>query len=134
MAAAAGTGTVLDSLIPALGARHDYVAIDTSPGLTEVGRRRFPDVHWRVEPVEPVLERLYAELDLITVGQALHRLERDRFLRATRGALRPGGLLAVLQHEAAPDVSEELSAVFGADAVEEVAVPGAARMTLARRG
>lgn len=132
--AAAGTGIVLDSLMPALGTRHDYVAIDSSPGQAEIGRRAFPEVHWRVDQVETVLERLYAELDLVAVGPAFHRLERDRFLRATRGALRPGGLLAVLQHEGAADVREEIGAVFGADAVEEVAEPGAARMTLARRG
>ncbi len=104
--AGAGTGIALEGLVHHLGEAHDYVAVDVSPGMVELGREKLSFVAWHVEPVEPALTRYRDELDLIIAAQAYQWLDREQFVRSAISALRPGGVVAVLQnnrdHESSP--------------------------------
>ena len=53
-----------------------------------------PRIHWRVEPAEHCSLHGHSA-DLVTVAQAYHWFEHDRFCSEARRVLRPGGLVAV---------------------------------------
>lgn len=94
--AGAGTGIVLDTLLPVLGERADVTAVDVSPDMVAQGERRHPSVRWVVAPAEDVIEQA-ACVDLVVAAQSYQWMQRPRFLRACRAALGPTGVLAVAQ-------------------------------------
>ncbi|GAA4625795.1 class I SAM-dependent DNA methyltransferase [Cellulomonas oligotrophica] len=108
--AGAGTGIALEGLVHHLGEAHDYVAVDVSSGMVELGRQKMGFVDWKVEPVEPALARFDDELDLIVAAQAYQWLDREQFVHGALAALRSGGVLAVLQNNRDHDSSAFLSA------------------------
>jgi SAM-dependent methyltransferase len=81
------------------------VATDASAAQIEHAFRG-ERITYRVEPAEATsLET--ASVDLVTVGQALHWFDLDRFYAEVRRVLRPGGVLAAWCYgrcEIAPDV------------------------------
>ncbi|KPI17186.1 hypothetical protein OK074_8216 [Actinobacteria bacterium OK074] len=95
--AGAGTGILLETLVPLLGPRARTAAVDVSSDMVDLGRAKFPQVHWSVGPVEPYLEAA-TEVDLVTAAQAYQWFDRPRFLAAAVKSLRPGGLVAVVQN------------------------------------
>lgn len=108
--AGAGTGIALEGLVGLLGEEQDYVAVDVSGGMVEVGRAKLGFVDWHVEPVEPALARYRESLDLIVAAQAYQWLDRERFVREALAALRTGGVLAVLQNNRDHESSAFLAA------------------------
>jgi SAM-dependent methyltransferase len=94
---ACGPGRVALDLAPAFART---VAIDLEPEMVAVGRaeaarRGLGQVEWRVGRAEAA--RLAAgSVDLVTVGEAFHRLDQARVLRNARRWLKPGGGFATL--------------------------------------
>src|SRR5690606_31583471 len=76
-------------------ARHFARVIATEPSAEQVAQApAHPRVEYRVEPAEsPSLAD--ASADLVTVAQAMHWFDLDRFHVGVRRVLRPGGLVAV---------------------------------------
>lgn len=75
-------------------AAHFERVIGTDPSAAQIeAAEAAPNVEYRVEAAEaPTLAD--ASCDLITVAQALHWFDLDRFLAQVRRVLRPGGVLA----------------------------------------
>lgn len=75
-------------------AGHFERVVATDPSAGQIAQAvRCPNVDYRVEPAEQsTLEACSA--DLITVAQALHWFEFDRFYREAARVLKPGGILA----------------------------------------
>jgi SAM-dependent methyltransferase len=69
------------------------IATDASPSQVRRGAAR-PGLYYAAARAEAGAVRP-ATADLVTVAQALHWLDLDRFYAEARGALVPGGLLAV---------------------------------------
>lgn len=87
---AAGSGQAS----PALAAYFDrVVATDASAAQIAVAVPH-PQVDYRVAPAE-ASDLPSASVDLITVAQALHWFDLDRFYAEVRRVLKPGGVLAV---------------------------------------
>lgn len=76
-------------------ARHFARVIATEPSAEQVAQApAHPRVEYRVEPAEsPSLAD--ASADLVTVAQAMHWFDLERFHAGVRRVLRPGGLVAV---------------------------------------
>jgi len=79
------------------------LAVDVEPemiaaGRDEASRRGVKNIAWLVERAED-LELAAASIDLITIGEAFHRLDQKRILERARRWLRPGGALATLGGE-----------------------------------
>lgn len=75
-------------------------AIDLEPEMIEVGQalaaeRSVGNVRWRVGPAEELAVPA-ASFDLITIGEAFHRLDQRVVATKALGWLRPGGRLATL--------------------------------------
>src|SRR5687767_1259250 len=75
-------------------AAHFVRVVGTDPSAAQVAQAEARDnVEYRVEPAEaPSLDD--ASVDLVTVAQALHWFDLERFHAAVRRVLRPGGLVA----------------------------------------
>lgn len=95
--AGSGPGVVLEDLLPTFGPLAHYTAVDISADMVATGAERLPEAIWVHSPVEPDLEQR-RDLALITVGQAAHWFDRPRFYAAAIQALRPGGVLAIIQN------------------------------------
>ncbi len=79
------------------------LAIDLEPEMIEVGkqeaaRRGIGHINWLVGRAED-LELAPSSLDLITIGEAFHRLDQTLIARKALGWLKPGGSLATLGTE-----------------------------------
>lgn len=87
----AGCGSGQASL--GLAAHFDSV-IASDPSAAQIAAASaHPRVQYRIEPAEaPSLAD--ASVDLVTVAQALHWFDQDRFHAAVRRVLRPGGVIA----------------------------------------
>src|SRR5512144_2037025 len=108
--AAVGTGVLVDlatgpgRIALDLAARFArVVAIDLEPDMIEVGRRRaaergIANVEWHVGRAED-LDVAPSSVDLVTIGEAFHRLEQSVIAAKAFGWLRPGGCLATLGTE-----------------------------------
>ncbi|MFI2370234.1 class I SAM-dependent methyltransferase [Streptomyces sp. NPDC018833] len=95
--AGAGTGIVLEGLIPVLGPACRYEAVDLSTDMVAMGKEKFPQVRWAVGEAEPFLEQA-TDIDLIVAAQSFQWMDRPRFLRAAQRCLRPGGAVAIIQN------------------------------------
>jgi ubiquinone/menaquinone biosynthesis C-methylase UbiE len=78
----------------------DVWAIDLEPEMVEVGRREatrrgLGQIRWQVGRVED-LQAPAAHFDLITCGEAFHRLDRPCVAALCFGWLKPGGALVTL--------------------------------------
>lgn len=93
----AGTGIVLEGLLPHLPADCRVVGIDYSHDMIQVGSKKFPDVEWIQGEAETLLKPL-APIDLITAGQSYQWLDRDRFLAEANASLNSRGGLAIMQN------------------------------------
>ncbi|MDG9671067.1 class I SAM-dependent methyltransferase [Hahella sp. CR1] len=93
----AGTGIALEGLMPILGNQHRYYAVDISADMIAQGRRKFPNVDWRLGKAEEVIPTL-PELDLILAAQSFQWMDRPQMLAATRQALSSDGVFAVIQN------------------------------------
>jgi ubiquinone/menaquinone biosynthesis C-methylase UbiE len=94
---ACGPGRAALDLAPAF---ERVWAIDLEPEMVEVGRqeaarRGAHNITWIVGRAED-LEAPAGEFDLITVGEAFHRLDQARILERTLAWLKPGGGFATL--------------------------------------
>jgi SAM-dependent methyltransferase len=95
---ACGTGQVAFALA---GSFAEIWAVDQEPDMIDVARRKADGTAAaaRYRFVTCAAERLEApagHFDLVTIGNAFHRLPRTVIARATLGWLRPGGFLALL--------------------------------------
>jgi SAM-dependent methyltransferase len=87
-----------------LAASFDSVwAVDLEPEMIEAARqtalrRRIGNITWRVGPAE-ALEAPAGAFDLITVGEAFHRLDQPLIAHRAMRWLKPGGHLATLGGE-----------------------------------
>lgn len=94
-----GTGTGVLALIAAeLG--HDVTAVDLSPGMLEVARRKAMsaglEIDWRVVDAETLAIDLHG-FDVVMCRHLLWTMpDPDRAVRTWRDAARPGGLVAVI--------------------------------------
>jgi SAM-dependent methyltransferase len=88
----------------ALAARFDRVwALDLEPEMIEVGaaeaaRRGVDNISWIVGRAEEAVFDAGA-VDLITIGEAFHRLDQTTVIRNTADWLKPGGSLVTLGTE-----------------------------------
>lgn len=75
-------------------AAHFGTVIASDPSAAQIAAASVhPRVHYRVEPAEtPSLAA--ASVDLVSVAQALHWFDQERFHAAVRRVLRPGGVIA----------------------------------------
>lgn len=97
---ACGPGRVALDLAHAFEA---VIAIDLEPemiaaGQREAARRGIGNVRWRVGRAEDA-EIAPASVDLITIGEAFHRLDQGRIADHALGWLKPGGCLATMGTE-----------------------------------
>jgi SAM-dependent methyltransferase len=76
-------------------ARHFGRVVATEPSAEQVAQAApHPRVEYRIEAAEtPSLDQ--CSVDLVSVAQALHWFDLDRFHAAVRRVLRPGGVIAV---------------------------------------
>lgn len=86
---ACGTGQLALALRPAFA---EVWAVDAEPGMIRVLGRAAPDVHTVISRAEDFVA---ADFDLVTIGNAFHRLHRDEVARRALGWLLPGGHLAL---------------------------------------
>jgi ubiquinone/menaquinone biosynthesis C-methylase UbiE len=75
-------------------------AVDQEPEMVEAGRGEaarlgIGNVHWRVSRAED-FEAPPGSFDLITIGEAFHRLDRPRISAMAYAWLKPGGALVTL--------------------------------------
>jgi SAM-dependent methyltransferase len=82
--------------------RH-VVAIDVEPEMIAVGKQRasrlgITAIDWRVMPAEQ-LHLAPASVELVTIGEAFHRLDQNRILQLASEWLIPDGCLATLGGE-----------------------------------
>jgi len=94
---ATGPGRVALDLAPSFAS---VIAVDIEPDMIAVARRRgrqlgIDNISWRVGRAEE-LSFSPESFDLVTVGEAFHRLEQARVAEATFRWLRPGACLATL--------------------------------------
>ncbi|KAA2284090.1 class I SAM-dependent methyltransferase [Arenimonas fontis] len=76
-------------------ARHFRRVHASDPSATQIAAAPAdPRITWRVEPAERCSLPDHGA-DLVTVAQAYHWFEHERFIAEVRRVLRPGGLLAV---------------------------------------
>jgi SAM-dependent methyltransferase len=76
------------------------IAIDQEPEMVAIGReeaarRGVANVSWSVGRAEEA-ERPAASVDLITIGEAFHRLDQEKILHLALAWLKPGGCLATM--------------------------------------
>ena len=79
------------------------VAIDVEPEMIAVGKQRasrlgITAIDWRVMPAEQ-LQLAPASIELVTIGEAFHRLDQNRILQLASAWLVPDGCLATLGGE-----------------------------------
>ena len=96
--AGAGTGIALEALLPRIPEQTRILAVDLSPDMVDIGRKKFPEVEWTLGPAEPFLEAFCDAANLVIAAQAYQWMDRPRFLIAARSALRQGGALAIIQN------------------------------------
>lgn len=97
---ACGTGQVALALAPYV---RELLAIDQEPEMIEVARAAadragVDNVRWQVGRGEELIAPVDA-FDLITIGNAFHRLDRSLIAERARDWLAPGGALALLQSD-----------------------------------
>lgn len=78
----------------------DVLAVDLEPDMLAVGRRLAAErgaanITWQRARAED-LQLPAGTLDLITIGEAFHRLDRREILDLARAWLKPGGILATM--------------------------------------
>lgn len=96
---ATGPGRIALDLAPRF---ERVVAMDLEPEMIEVARNRakargLANITWSVGRAED-LELPTGSIDLITIGEAFHRLDQRLIARKAFEWLRPGGALATLGH------------------------------------
>ena len=94
---ACGPGRIALALAPKF---ESVLAVDLEPHMVEVGRRRageagIANVSWIVGRAED-LELAAESVDLITIGEAFHRLDQGKVLELAMHSLKPGGVLATM--------------------------------------
>ncbi len=94
---AAGPGRVALALASAFAA---VEAVDLEPDMVEVGAREarrlgLDHVRWTVGRAED-FEATPATVDMVTIGEAFHRVDQNRVLANARRWLKPGGSLVTL--------------------------------------
>ncbi len=94
---ACGTGQIAVPLAPSFGR---VLAVDLEPEMIDVGRRiaeraGVDNVDWQVARAED-LSIDAGTVDMVTIGNAFHRLDRKRVAGEARSWLRPGGVLVVM--------------------------------------
>jgi SAM-dependent methyltransferase len=97
MALAIDCGCGTGQLSVPLAARFErVVATDASEAQIQSATQH-PHVEYRVAPAESTGER-DRSADLLTVAQAAHWLDLDRFYEEARRVIRPGGVLALISY------------------------------------
>ncbi len=82
---------------------NDVMAVDIEAEMIAAGRQEasrcgVTNIAWRVERAED-LQLPARSFELITIGEAFHRLDQERILRCALGWLQPRGSLATLVAE-----------------------------------
>jgi SAM-dependent methyltransferase len=80
-----------------LAARFDRIAAVDASAAQIASATAHPRVQYRVAPAESTGERDHSA-NLVTVAQAAHWLELDRFYHEARRVIRPGGVLALITY------------------------------------
>lgn len=86
--------------LPIAGRFAHVWAVDQEPEMIAAGQREaarlsITNVHWRVGRAED-FEAAGSSYDLVTIGEAFHRLDRPRVARLTFACLKPGAALVTL--------------------------------------
>lgn len=94
---ACGTGQIAVPLARSFGR---VLAVDLDPEMIGVGRRvaeraGIDNIDWRVGRAED-LAIAAGTVDMVTIGNAFHRLDRRQVAGRARSWLRPGGVLVVM--------------------------------------
>ncbi len=87
----------------------EILAVDVEPEMVEAGRReaarlRVAHIRWSIGRAEDFAAPA-GRFDLVTIGEAFHRLDRARVAGKAFGWLKPGGALVTLGMENAAHVS-----------------------------
>lgn len=92
-------------------ARHFGEVVGTDPSAAQIAHAiPHPHVLYRVEPAEaPTLAP--ASVDLVTVAQAYHWFDAERFIEAVRRVARPGAIVAIWSYGLSR-VDDAVDAVF----------------------
>ena len=92
-----GPGTVALDLAPAF---HEVVALDPEPEMLAEGRAAstFEHVHWVEGGAEDIPGLGLGWFQAVTLGQSLHRTDRDRTLSIVHDVLQPGGAMLLIHH------------------------------------
>jgi ubiquinone/menaquinone biosynthesis C-methylase UbiE len=93
-----GTGRVAVALAPHF---REVVAVDPDAEMVDEGRKhaleaRVSNINWHVSRAEEFAAPL-GKFDLITIGDAFHRLDQDRVLEEARCWLADSGGIAIIQ-------------------------------------
>jgi len=92
-----GSGTGRPTAETLVGAGHEVLGVDVSPGMVELATRQVPGASFRCADIREVALR-DASFDAVCVYFSLMQMSRDdqsRLLRRLVQALKPGGSLAV---------------------------------------
>jgi len=115
---ACGTGQIALAIAPYVT---QVLAVDQEPDMVAVGQRAadeegLDNIRWSAAPAEAVvLEETY---DLVTIGNAFHRLDRERVARRLVPHLADGGGIALLWSGSPSDGDAAWQQVLQ-DAIEE---------------
>ncbi len=88
---ACGTGQVT---VPLAKVFEDVLAIDQEAEMIELARKHQTNINWTTASVETL--DTGESFDLITIGNAFHRFDRQEVARRAFRWLKPGGCLAIL--------------------------------------
>lgn len=95
--AGSGPGTLALELTPDFA---DVVALDPEPAMLAAGRARAGDarIRWVEGRAEDIPRLGLRGFQAVTLGQSLHRMDRESVLEIVHGILVPGGAVALVHH------------------------------------
>ncbi len=93
----AGTGILLEGLIPPFSQKHQFFAIDISETMVSYGAKKFPFINWIHGQAENILSN-FTQIDIALFGQSLQWLQRKNILHQIKERLNNLGMVCILQN------------------------------------
>ncbi len=93
----AGTGILLEGLIPRFSQKHQFFAIDISEKMVSYGVKKFPFITWIHGQAETILSN-FTHIDIALFGQSLQWLQRKNILHQIKERLNNLGMVCILQN------------------------------------